>query len=149
MDHSGDFLCEELLESPAARVGAVFVDGSVDGLLVQHGEDLDVSFGIFVADIEPELVEFVRRSPFRVEPYIALFSLSELGSVGFLDQGTGHCERIGLAEHPADELHAGGDVAPLVASAKLQAYALVLIKPEEVVTLEELVAEFGEGHALA
>ena len=47
----------------------------------------------------------------------------------------------------ADELGAGGDVAPLVGAAQLQDAAAVLPQPVEVVALHELVAELGEGHA--
>ena len=149
MDHCGKLLGEKLLERPAARILTVLLDGVVDGLLVKKGEYLDVSFRVLVAYVQPELVELVRGGLLRIEPDVALLRLSELCSVGLADEWAGEGERVGLAEHPADELSAGGDVAPLVASAKLETAALVLVEPEIVVALEQLVAELGEGHSLA
>ena len=46
-------------------------------------------FGVFVADIEPELVEFVGRRIARIEPDVARFGFTEFGAVGFFDQRAG------------------------------------------------------------
>ena len=148
MDHCGKLLGEKLLERPAARVLTVLLDGGVDCLLVKKGEYLDISLSVLVADIQPELVELVRGGLLRIEPDVAFLRLSELGSVGLAYERASEGERVGLAEHPADELRSGGDVAPLVASAKLETAALVLVEPEVVVALEQLVAELCEGHSL-
>ena len=73
--------------------------------------------------------------PFSVFP--------ELASVSLRDERAG--EGVGfLAEDPAYELASRGDVAPLVASSHLQGASLVLIEPEVVVALEQLVCEFSE-----
>ena len=47
----------------------------------------------------------------------------------------------------ADEVDAGGDVAPLVGAAHLQLDVVVLVQPPEVVGLEQHVAELGVGDA--
>ena len=60
MDGRRDLLGQKLLERPASRILTMLLDGCVDCLLVQKGEDLDVPFGVLVADVEPELVELVR-----------------------------------------------------------------------------------------
>ena len=104
MDHCGKLLGEKLLERPAARILTVLLDGGVDGLLVKKGEYLDVSFRVLVAYVQPELVELVRGGLLRIEPDVALFRLSELCSVGLADEWAGEGERVGLAEHPSDEL---------------------------------------------
>ena len=143
MNHDSYFLCEELLEAPASRVLPVLCHGGLYGLLVQHGEDLDVPFCVLVGDVEPELVELVWACAFGVEPDVSFFRLAEFLSVRLPDERAG--EGIGfLSEHPADELRAGGDVAPLVAAAHLENTTFVLIEVEEVVALEELVAELCE-----
>jgi hypothetical protein len=50
-----------------------------------------------------------------------------------------------VASELSDVLHAHRDVAPLVRAAQLQVAAVVDVEPEEVVRLEEHVAELGEG----
>ena len=149
MNCRGDLLRKELLEGPAARISAMLGDSGVNGLLIQHSEYLDVPLGVLVADIEPELVELVGGGLLRVEPDVTLLCLSELCAVGLLHERAGEGESVGFAKDPADQLGTGGDIAPLVASSKLEAAALVLIEPEIVISLKELVAELGEGHALA
>ncbi len=118
------------------------------GLAIQKSEYLDVPLSILVAYVQPELIELVRRSLLRIKPYVAFFGLAELRPVSLLHERAGESECIGFPEHPADEFHSRRDVAPLVASAQLQANALVLIKPQVIVALKQLVAEFSERHAL-
>ena len=52
-----------------------------------------------------------------------------------------------LAREPADQVDAGGDVAPLVAAADLQRAAVPAVEVQEVVRLQQHVAELGEGDA--
>ena len=126
----------------------MFGDQVVDGLFIEQREDLDVALGVLVAGVEPELVELVRRRITRVEPYVAALGLAELGAVGFGNQRAGEGESLaaGLA---ADQLRAGGDVAPLVGAAELQFTTYGFVQVQEVVGLHELVGEFGERHPFA
>ena len=126
----------------------MFGDECVDRRTVEQGEDLDVAFGVVVAHVEPELVELVGRRIARIEPYVAALGLAELGAVGLRDERAG--DRIGLgAQLAADQLGAGGDVAPLVGSAQLHLAAVFLVEVHEIETLHQLVGEFGERHAVA
>ena len=50
--------------------------------------------------------------------------------------------------HLANESHARGDVAPLVAAAHLQRAAVAIVQHEKVVRLQQQVAELGERDAL-
>ena len=76
----------------------------------------------------------------------AALGLAELGAVGLGDQRRGErVHRPGAAA--ADEVDAGGDVAPLVGAAELQRAAVPLVQLEEVVRLQQLVAELGEADA--
>ena len=52
------------------------------------------------------------------------------------------------AAQAADQLGAGGDVAPLVGTADLEAAAVMVVQPEKIVALQNLVAELGEAHAV-
>jgi hypothetical protein len=52
--------------------------------------------------------------------------------------------RVGLA----DEVGAGGNVAPLVVAAHLERDGVVVVEVEEVVGLEDHVAELGVADAL-
>ena len=126
----------------------MFGDECVDRRTVEQGEDLDVAFGVVVAHVEPELVELVGRRIARIEPHVAALGLAELGAVGLRDERAG--DRIGFgAQLAADQLGAGGDVAPLVGSAQLHLAAVFLVEVHEIETLHQLVGEFGERHAVA
>ena len=110
------------------------------------GEDFDIFLSIFIGSIQPELVEFVRRSAGRVEPDVTLLCFSKLAAIGFGDQGA--CEGIGVAANfTPDQLGAGSDIAPLVRAAHLQFAVFVLVEVKKIVALYELVGEFGKGDA--
>ena len=126
----------------------VLGDERLDRPAVQQREDADVALGVVVAHVEPELVEFVGRGVARVEPHVAALGLAELRAVGLRDERAG--DGVGLAAGlAADELRAGGDVAPLVGAAELKTAVERLVEVEEVVALHQLVGEFGERHAVA
>ena len=148
MHHYGHLLGKELLKLAPFRALPVGCYGAFDGLAVEHREYLDVALGILVADVQPELVELIRGGALRVKPYIALFGLSELSAVGLFDQRAGQGVSLSLAG-AAYEFGSGGDVAPLVRTAKLEFHSALTVEIEEVVALEQLVGEFCEGHTLA
>ena len=136
MYHHRGLLSKALLEDASARILLVLLYESVDGLLIETCEYLDVALRIVVADIEPELIELVWRSALRVEPDVSALCLSELLAVGLGDERTG--EGISLhivAESAADKLRTGGHVAPLVVAAELHLAVVVLVEIQEVVSL--------------
>ena len=45
-------------------------------------------------------------------------------------------------------VNAAGDIAPLVASAKLKVATVLLVEDPEIVRLERLIREFSETHSL-
>ena len=57
-------------------------------LLREHGEDLDIALSIGIGSVDPILVELIRRSLFRIKPYVTAFGFAELGTIGFGDQWT-------------------------------------------------------------
>ena len=150
VDHAGDFLSQSLLQDAAAGILRVLFGERLDGRLVQISEDLDIAFGIFIADIEPELIEGVGRGAVAIEPDVAALGLAELLPVGLGDQRAGQteCFRF-LSEGAADELRARCHVAPLVVSAQLELHAVVPVEVQEVVTLQQLVGELSEAEAVA
>mgnify|MGYP003181637232 CR=1 FL=1 len=148
--HRGDLSGESFLQYTAAGILTVLGDERIDCLLIEVGEDLDIAFGIFVADVEPELIESVWCGAVSVKPDVAALGLSELLAVGFGDERAGEAESLGIvAEGAADELCTGCHVAPLVVTAKLQAHTIVLVLIEEVVALEQLIGKLSEGQAVA
>ena len=120
----------------------------LDLLLGEECEYLEIFLSIGIAYIEPELIEFIGGGVFGVKPDIAALCLTEFSSVSLCDEGTGEGKYLS-AEFAADELAAGGDIAPLVATAELKLAVLVLIEMEEVESLKKLVCEFGEGESVA
>ena len=84
---------------------------------------------------------------FGVEPHRARLGLAVLGPVGLHDERRGEAPHL-VAADLADEVDAHGDVAPLVAAAELDVAAVVEMQAQEVVGLEQHVAELGVGDPL-
>lgn len=93
------------------------------------------------------MAELVRRRLGWVKPNSPIDRLSELAAVGLGDKGVsdGMCL---LAEAAPDQVDTGDDVAPLVRPSGLQLDPAVLVQMAEVVSLEERVAELGEGQTV-
>ena len=145
MNHNGYFFSQAALQRAASRILTVLLYEGVDGLLVKAGEYLDVALCVVIANVEPELIELVRRCALRVEPDVSALCLAELLAVGLGYQRT--CQRVSLslaAERAAYKLGSGGHVAPLIVAAHLQLAALVLIEIQEVVALKQLIGELGK-----
>src|SRR5690606_16598185 len=106
-------------------------------------KDFDPVFCIFIARIEPKLVILIWRSLFRIQPYRPAFCFAELVAVGLLNK-LGREPESRAALLPADELRSSNDVAPLVRPAHLKHTAVVFPKIKEIVTLYQLVGEFGK-----
>ena len=111
-------------------------------------ENTDVFFAVLVAAVNPKLVESIGRGLLGIKPDVALFGLAEFAAIGFGDEraGEGESLAVGLA---TNQLGTGGDIAPLVAATHLQLAVVMLIQVQEIVTLHQLVREFGERHAVA
>ena len=118
-----------------------------DLLLGQPGEVAEVANHVGILLVEPELVEPVGRRPPRIQPDGALFRLAELHPIGAghqrIDEGVG-----ALAPDAADQLDARDDVAPLVAAARLESAAVLVVELQKVVGLQEHVAELGVRDAI-
>ena len=75
-----------------------------------------------------------------------MLGFTELLAVGPGNQMGGHDFGVGiLPVDLADELHARGEVAPLVVAADLDLAAIIVVQAIEVDGLEDLIGEFGEG----
>ena len=70
-----------------------------------------------------------------------------MAPAGRRQKGEGHGLGLG-AGHPADEVDAGQDVAPLVVAAHLESALAGPVKVQEIVGLQQLVVEFDEGQTL-
>ena len=100
--------------------------------------------------LHPKLTEGERAGLGWVEPDRTLGRLAELRAA--LPQEQGVAEPVGLRRRPilppfsaSDQLGAGGDVPPLIGTPHLQLDAVKLAQHQEVVALEQHVAELGEG----
>ena len=122
-------------------------DERFDLLAGEGGEDLDITFGVIVGDVHPELEELIRGCIFLREPNVAGLGLTELTAVSFGNQRT--CQGVRLvAGDLLDELGTGGDIAPLIRATHLEFAVLMLVEVHEIVALEELIGELGERHTL-
>ncbi len=102
---------------------------------------------ILVRRAEPELVEGVRGGERRIEPNRTTLGLAEFGAVRLGDERQCHAIDLCLIE-AAGEIHAAGDVAPLVVAANLQGAAEALVEHREVLGLQQGVGELGERDTL-
>ena len=86
--------------------------------MLQEGVGFQVIDDLLVLGVDPELVKLVSRGLSGVEPDRARLGFAEFGAICF-----GH-QRAGQAKGPvaggaADQIGAGGDIAPLVRAARL------------------------------
>ena len=62
MNHYSDFFCQAFLQRTKVGSCGLFLFNAAISSLLRSVEDLDISGGIGIAYVQPELVEFVRRS---------------------------------------------------------------------------------------
>ena len=146
MDHAGHFNGQFPLGLTATRVLLVRLHLRLDVRPRQQREELEVGLDVAVVDVVPELVEFVRRGERRIEVDRARLRLSELRARGHGHEWRHESVRF-PAFHPANEIDPRGDVAPLVTASHLDGAAPVAEQVQEVVRLQQHVAEFGVGNA--
>ncbi len=95
--HTCKLLGQTLLQRSQVRRRIVLGYESIYRLAVEQREYLDITLGVLVADVEPELVELIGRGVARVEPDVAALGLAELGAVGLGYQGARYGESLVLA----------------------------------------------------
>ena len=118
MNHHRNLFSQAFLQHAQMRCCLMFGYQSIYLVFRQRSKDFDIAFRIRVAYIQPELVEFIRRSISRIEPYIARFRLTEFTTIGFRNQRASQC--ISLSPiGAADQLGAGSNIAPLVGTTHL------------------------------
>ena len=119
---------------------------------VEEREGSQVPADVAIVRVEPVLVERERAGLRRIEPDARTRGrLAELGPALVGEQRVANGEReilpIAGAELLADQLQAGGDVAPLVGPAHLQLHAAASVQMQEIGGLQQHVAELGEAQA--
>ena len=115
--------------------------------MVEEGEETEQLSDLLVGRVDEELVHGERAGPPRVEPDGARLGLAVLGAVRLHDERRGEAPDL-VAAHLADEVDPHGDVAPLVAATELEVAAVIEVQAQEVVGLQQHVAELGVGDAL-
>ena len=93
----------------------MFFHQSINHILLQRSEDLDVTFCIIIAHVQPELIELIRSGTLRIEPDITTLGLTELLTVALGNQRTGEREGFHLiTQCTTDKLSTGGHITPLI-----------------------------------
>src|SRR6185503_11445100 len=113
---------------------------------IEEGEGLQIAHDVAVLDVQPELVEAEGRGARRIQPYGARFGLAELRARRCLHQRPHETVRL-LAAELANQVDAGRDVAPLVASSHLNGASEAIEHLQEVVRLKDQITELGERNA--
>jgi hypothetical protein len=99
------------------------------------GEDLEQGDHGGILDVEEVLVERVRAGHVGRQPQALPIGLAELLAGGVGEQR--RRQRVhGGPLHPVDEVHAGGEIAPLVVAAGLQRAAVLPVEVQVVQRLQ-------------
>ncbi len=150
VNHHSHLLGEAALQGASARILPVLGDKALDGLPVEVGEDADIPLSLVICHVEPELIEGVWGRAFRVKPYVSALGFAEFLAIRLRNERAGDAEGLHvIAQCAADQLRSRGHIAPLVVAAQLQTHAVGTVEVKEIVALEELIGELGEGKAVA
>src|SRR5260370_17003714 len=106
-------------------------------------KELQISDRVAVISIQPELIDPVRRSQFRIQPHRAGFGLPELHAGRGSDQRKYQTMRPRTAQ-PANQINSGENVSPLIAAAHLQSATMPVIENEVIVGLQQWIAELSK-----
>ena len=145
VDHPGHLLGQGLLGLPLLRGRRKGFGEFLDPLIAQESEDLEVADHVGIHGAHEELVEVVVGGLSLVKEDGIPLALSELLPVAVADQGEGQPVDL-FSPEPADQVRPGRDISPLVSPADLKRAAVGVIEVEEIVSLEDLVAELRKGH---
>ena len=147
MDQASNFFCQGFLQFPEVRSFPMFSDQSIDPSGRQDGEDFDITCGIFIGGIQPELIKFIRGSTFRIQPNISRFGFPEFFSIALGHQRPG--QAIGVEPFfTTDQFASGSNISPLVGTSHLQHTTVVFTQMKEIVSLHQLIGEFCKRHTL-
>ncbi len=142
VDQLGELACESPLGRSRVRLRDDGCLQRLDLLVRPEAEAAQVLADHGVVDVEEVLVERERRRHRRIQPQRVSLAGAELLAVGGGQQRRGQrMHRCAL--HPANEVDAGRQVAPLVRAAGLQHASVSAMKLQVVQALEHLVAELG------
>ena len=107
----------------------------------QHGEKFQETFES-ASRCAPVLPVVVGAHELRIEPNRACSGLAHLGAGRCRDQRRGQRKKLRV-EHPAAEIDAVDDVAPLIGASHLQHAAIALVELDEVIGLQDHVMNRG------
>ena len=148
MHACSNIFCQGLLQQAAPRILRVLCFHRLYFFLCLQSKNADVVRHIGIARIEPELIKLVRASALGIQPDIATFGFSKLGSVCFFNQWCGQRKCFSTV-HAANQLGTRGDISPLIATTHLQHYILVFPQVVEIITLYKLVGKLCKTHPLS
>ena len=144
MDEQRQLLRERLLRNARFGIGLHLLLEFGDLLQGLHREDLEVANHIRIRRAEEVLVPVVDGRHLAVQEERIALRLAELLSRRIEEQRKRQAERR-LAAHLVHEIGTRRDVAPLVGAADFHLAAKGVVEMQEVVALEDLIAELCEG----
>src|SRR5699024_5411276 len=148
MNHHSHLFSQAFLEDTQVRSRLMFRNQSLNLLLLDRSKYFDIAFSVGITDIQPELIELVRRSITRVQPDIARFRFTELAAVSFRYQRASQCKNLSPVR-TANQFRPGSDIPPLVGTAHLELATLSFIQMKKIISLEQLVRKLGKRQPVA
>ncbi|CAH0287484.1 hypothetical protein SRABI106_03431 [Rahnella aquatilis] len=98
MNHTGDFLSQNVLCAWRFTAGFVFFFQRIDVFNAHEGEEFQEAVNVSIRRVDPELVEFVRAGFLRIQPDCATFSFTKFSAVRFGDQRNGQAKHLFLMQ---------------------------------------------------
>ena len=147
MDDARDSAGELFLAAAGAGVGAMGGEGLLEFFRGDEGEILEIVGEGVVGLIEPELIEVEDAGFFGVEPDGVAFGFTKFATGNLINNERARID-VGFGIFEAlDEVDARGAVAVLVGATELKVDVMSAEEVQEIVALNERVAEFGIGDA--
>src|SRR3954462_12741613 len=84
-----------------------------------HSKESQITTDITIVDVDPELVELIRRRALGIEPHASRFCLSEFRSRCVRNEREGERMRF-TTVRPPNQLESCSNVSPLITAAALQ-----------------------------
>ena len=134
---------ERALGGPPGGIALLLRSQLLDFAARLQREQFQIFLDVAIVDVDPELVKLVGRRQLGIEVDRACFGFSELLPRRHRDERRDEGVHLGVRD-PANQLATRSDVPPLITAAHLQRALPFAEQVQEVVRLQQHVAELGE-----
>ncbi|CRH66705.1 Uncharacterised protein [Chlamydia trachomatis] len=96
--------------------------------------------------IKPELIEAIRAKHCRIKPHCVTLRFAKLTTL--IIRNNRACKHVHRSSaNLTNQVHARSQITPLIRTAKLQSHVVIIKQVQEVVSLQNLIAELSKRNA--